>query len=69
MLRSWFLFHVASGQAFFSGAALIVAAIALSPRSRGWLRPLRNLGLMFGVCWWPSRRPHCRGGPMGDWLR
>ena len=50
MLRSWLLFHFASGQAFFSGSALLIAAVLLSPwavsRPR---RRLRNACVLFGV--------------------
>jgi len=44
VLKRWLLFHVASGQSFFSGLALLLAAIAISSAARrGWSRPARNL--------------------------
>ena len=50
MLRSWLLFHFASGQAFFSGTALMIAAVLLSrwAGSRP-LRRLRNACVLFGT--------------------
>ena len=50
MLRSWLLFHFASGQAFFSGIAFWCAAVLLSP----WAlsrphRRLRNACVLFGT--------------------
>jgi acyl-CoA thioesterase-1 len=38
------LFHIVSGQSFFSGLACLLAAIAISPAAkRDWLRKTRNL--------------------------
>src|SRR5262249_53976276 len=43
-LRQWILFHIASGQSFFTGAACLLAAIGLSPVARrAWARTSRNL--------------------------
>lgn len=44
MMTRLLLFHLASGQAFFSGAACLVLAVVLAPRAgRRWARVARDL--------------------------
>lgn len=44
MITRWILFHIASGQSFFSGSVCLLAAIGLSPIVRErWARTSRNL--------------------------
>ncbi len=50
MLTRWILFHVASGQSFFSGVLCLLLASGLSPRAtRGLARIGRNLLVGLGV--------------------
>ncbi|MCC7420804.1 MAG: acyl-CoA thioesterase [Planctomycetaceae bacterium] len=43
------VYHIASGQAFFSGAGLVMAALIMKRRSK-WVTRLRLLGLFLGLC-------------------
>jgi acyl-CoA thioesterase-1 len=50
MVTRWLVFHVASGQAFFTGAALLVLAAWLSVRGTNrFLRTARNLAVCLGA--------------------
>ncbi len=50
MLKRLILFHLASGQALFSGAAFLFTAVVLSPVAKNrWLSVLRNLLVGLGV--------------------
>ncbi|MEX2561403.1 MAG: GDSL-type esterase/lipase family protein [Pirellulales bacterium] len=50
VLSNMVVYHVASGQAFFSGAASILAAVALASFLRdGWLHRRRHVLLVLGV--------------------
>lgn len=49
MLARWLVFHVASGQAFFSGAGCLILAAALPDPARvRWARIARNVLLLIG---------------------
>ncbi|WP_406694576.1 GDSL-type esterase/lipase family protein [Singulisphaera sp. Ch08] len=50
MLTRWLVFHVASGQSFFTGAACLIVAVGLSALARRpYLRILRNTLVFYGV--------------------
>jgi acyl-CoA thioesterase-1 len=45
------VFHIASGQAFFTGAVLVMAALLIRPRvDRKWITRLRLAALFLGFC-------------------
>ncbi|MBW3539966.1 MAG: lysophospholipase [Planctomycetes bacterium] len=49
MVRNWLIFHLASGHAFFSGTALVMLAVVISPKADvGLVRRLRILLVIFG---------------------
>lgn len=50
MLKNWFIYHIVSGQAFFSGAVLLLVGWSLSWFIRSQrLGHLRRLSILFGL--------------------
>ncbi len=46
---NWFLYHIASGSAFFSGAAILLIAPMLERRDKPLTRSLASIACMFGI--------------------
>jgi acyl-CoA thioesterase I len=46
---NWLVFHVASGQSFFSGVALVIVAAVASRSSKAVLKRIAVLGFVIGV--------------------